>query len=157
MAYAFWDATEEARLIAESVAVDAAEHAHPSGESARLYRAKIDNGYAVDRTARTPGIDSEAVEFMPKKAWYKRFVYEKWNAELLAGLKAFGLENQPLKRFQHHDTSSTNTSPAVSASNRAGTKAKSSASRPTGTPSRSPIFCSRGSTRRTATSKSKVG
>ena len=137
VAYAFFDAPEEARLIAESVAVDVAEHSKPRGESAKLYRARIDNGYAVNRTARIPGIETEAAEFMPKKAWYKRFLYERlagsasldarahrrlfgqwqanaiadhtqWNAELLAGLKAFGLENKPLNRFQHHDTHAAN-------------------------------------------------
>ena len=116
VAYAFFDAPEESRLIAESVAVDVAEHAKLRGESAELYRAKIDNGYAVNRTARIPGIETEAAEFMPRKAWYKRFLYERlagsaaldarahrrlfgqwqanaiadhtmWNAELLVGLK----------------------------------------------------------------------
>ena len=77
VAYAFYDAPEEARLIAESVAVDLAEHAKDRGESNRLYRAKIDSGYKVNRTVRIPGLETEAAEFMPRKAWYKRFVYER--------------------------------------------------------------------------------
>ena len=137
VAYAFYDAPEEARLIAESVAVDLAEHAKDRGESNRLYRAKIDSGYKVNRSVRIPGLETEAAEFMPRKVWYKKFLYERlagsatldarahrrlfgqwqanaiadhtrWNAELVAGLKSFGLDNKPLKRFQHHDTHAAN-------------------------------------------------
>ncbi len=137
VAYAFYDAAEEGRLIAESAAVDAQFQATNSGASNSLYRTKIGTGYKVDRRQRIPGLDTEASEFMPHKAWYKRVVYERiarnakldarahrklfgdWqsaaiadhtrlNLELAAGLKAAGLENKPLKRFQHHDTHAAN-------------------------------------------------
>jgi carbamoyltransferase len=138
VAYAFFDWDEEARLIAESVGIDARRVGpKATAESCALYRAKIGTGYKVDRTARIPGLDTEAAEFTPAKAWYKRLVYEKiahspkmdyrahmhlfkkwqrnavddhrrWSGELAAGLKRVGLDNKPLRRFQHHDTHAAN-------------------------------------------------
>jgi carbamoyltransferase len=138
VAYAFFDWDEEARLIAESVAIDDQRNgSNATAESCARYRAKIGTGYQVDRTHRIPGIDTEAAEFTPAKAWYKRLVYEKiagsskldrrahkhlfkkwqqnavddhrkWSGELSAGLAKFGLDKKPLKRFQHHDTHAAN-------------------------------------------------
>ena len=137
VAYAFYDWDEEARLIAESVAIDAKYPKNATAKSAATYRSKIGTGYRVDRTNRIPGIETEADEFMPPKAWYKRFIYEqiagnskldrkahdkvfrqwqetavsehrKWSQELADGLKFFGLDKKPLKRFQHHDTHAAN-------------------------------------------------
>ncbi len=138
VAYAFFDWDEEARLIAESVAVDAKRNGpKATADCAALYRSKIGAGYKVDRRSRIPGIETEAAEFVPAKAWYKKFVYEKlagnskldrrahkhvfdkwhtmavsehrkWSQELTAGLAKFGLQNKPLKRFQHHDTHAAN-------------------------------------------------
>jgi carbamoyltransferase len=147
VAYAFFDWDEEARLINESVAADGDySNAKTLAESAKRYRALVGNGYTVDRTTKIPGLDTEASEFMPRKAWWKRLAYEKlagspkldarahkhqfskwvtnavedhrkWSGELTAGLKRFGLDRVPLKRFQHHDTHAANSfyaSPFVS-------------------------------------------
>jgi carbamoyltransferase len=94
------------------------------------------NGYAVDRTVRIHGIDTEQDEFMPRKAWHKRFIYEAvsrsprldWKAhewcfrqwvttavadhrmrtqQLQQGLAQYGLSSK-LKRFNHHDTHAAN-------------------------------------------------
>ena len=138
VAYAFFDWDEEARLIHESVAADGDySNAKALAESAKRYRALVENGYSVDRTTKIPGLDTEASEFMPRKAWWKRLAYEKlagsakldarahkhqfskwvtnavddhrkWSGELTAGLKRFGLDRVPLKRFQHHDTHAAN-------------------------------------------------
>lgn len=137
VAYAFYDAAEEGRLIAESAKIDTQLHTQGRDTSNKLYKDSIAADYKVDRRQLIPGLDTEASEFTPKKAWYKRLVYEQmagtsavdirahkrlfgkwqanavadhtqWNLELAAGLKAFGLENKPLKRFQHHDTHAAN-------------------------------------------------
>jgi carbamoyltransferase len=138
VAYAFFDWDEEARLIAESVAVDAKRNGpKATAKSCGLYQQKIGGGYKVDRTHRIPGIDTEDAEFMPGKAWYKRLLYEnlassprmdrrahrqlfkkwqagavddhrKWSGELATGLAKFGLDKKPLRRFQHHDTHAAN-------------------------------------------------
>ena len=137
VAYAFYDWDEEARLMAESVIVDARHPRNITKRSCELYRGKVGAGYKVDRTQRIPGLDTETAEFMPAKAWYKRFVYEriasnakldrkahdkvfkqwqetavsehkKWSRELADGLKKVGLDKKPLYRFQHHDTHAAN-------------------------------------------------
>lgn len=138
VAYAFYDWQEEARLIQESVDADGDySNSKSLAESAQKYRAVVENGYTVDRSTRIPGLDTEASEFMQRKAWWKRLAYEKmagsskldarahkhqfskwvtnavedhrkWSEELTAGLKRFGLDQIPLKRFQHHDTHAAN-------------------------------------------------
>ena len=138
IAYAFFDWQEEARLIQESVTTDG-DYSNPMSlaESAKKYRSLVENGYTIDRTVKIPGLNTEASEFMPRKAWWKRLAYEKmagsakldarahkhqfqkwvtnavedhrkWSEELMAGLKRFGLDTIPLKRFQHHDTHAAN-------------------------------------------------
>lgn len=138
VSYAFFDWQDEAKLIQESVAVDGDySNSRSLAESARLYRDLIERGYQVDRSTRIPGLDTEASEFMPRKAWWKRLAYEKmagsakidakthhiqfgkwvsnavedhkkWSGELSAGLKRFDLDRVPLQRFQHHDTHAAN-------------------------------------------------
>lgn len=137
VAYAFFDWSEEARLIADAVATDERVNAGNTGSSNAAYRAAIGRPYTVDRTTRIPGLETEESEFMPRKAWWKRFYYEriaggrradraahdklfrkwrqtavaehrKWSAELATGLKRHGLDKKPLKRFQHHDTHAAN-------------------------------------------------
>lgn len=137
VAYAFFDWDEEARLIADAVAADTKFNAGNSGSSNAKYREVIGTAYTVDRTQRIPGLDTEESEFMPRKAWWKRFYYErvaggkradraahvklfrrwretavaehrKWSEELAAGLRKHGLDKKPLKRFQHHDTHAAN-------------------------------------------------
>jgi carbamoyltransferase len=138
VSYAFFDWQEEARLIQESVAVDSDySNSKSLAESARLYRDVIERGYQVDRSTPIPGLDTDASEFMPRKAWWKRLAYEKmagsakidakthhvqfakwasnavedhrkWSGELSAGLKRFDLDRVPLQRFQHHDTHAAN-------------------------------------------------
>lgn len=138
VAYAFFDAAEEARLIREAVAADTARHGPGSMQaSAQAYKDALARGYQVDRSTRIPGLDTEASEFMRRKAWWKRMVYERvasnpwtdrkthtrllgkwaeqaiadhtqWNEELAAGLAQAGLADKPLRRFQHHDTHAAN-------------------------------------------------
>ncbi len=136
IAYAFLDWNEEARLIAESAAIDDADTTGTE-KSAALYREIMQKPYEVDRTTRIPGIDTPQAELMPKKSWWKRMIYDrmagnagwdrkshrrlvkkwqkvavedhkKWSEELTAGLKKYKLDGKPLKRFQHHDTHAAN-------------------------------------------------
>jgi carbamoyltransferase len=138
VAYAFFDWEEEARLIAESVALDDQRNGPTAtAKSCELYRSKIGAAYQVNRTQLIPGLDDENAEFMPRKVWFKRLAYEKlasnsrldrrmhkkvfrewqtaaiddhrkWNTELAAGLVKHGLDQKPLRRFQHHDTHAAN-------------------------------------------------
>ncbi len=137
VAYAFFDWDEEARLIADAVTADDKFNRGTTGGSNAKYQAAIGTGYRVDRTLLIPGLDTEQSEFMPRKAWWKRFYYEriaggkradraaheklfrkwrelavsehkKWSEDLAAGLKQHGLDKKPLKRFQHHDTHAAN-------------------------------------------------
>ncbi len=137
VAYAFFDWDEEARLIADAVTADDKFNRGTTGSSNAKYKAAIGTGYRVDRTRLIPGLDTEQSEFMPRKAWWKRFYYEriaggkradraaheklfrkwrelavgehkKWSEDLAAGLKTHGLDKKPLKRFQHHDTHAAN-------------------------------------------------
>jgi carbamoyltransferase len=136
VAYAFFDAAEEARLMRAAQAADA--DAHSAGCTAPSLRAlgRAESGYALDRTVRIHGLTTEASEFMPRKAWWKRLAYrttarvprldwaahrrefrawvaaaaadhERWNRELDAGLAKYGLTGK-LRRFHHHDTHAAN-------------------------------------------------
>ncbi|MFO0947477.1 MAG: carbamoyltransferase C-terminal domain-containing protein [Planctomycetota bacterium] len=135
--YAFFDGATEAKLIAQSVEKDRLAHRSDcTADSLRRLRKVSSNGYAVDRRVLIHGIESEQDEFMPKKAWIKRFVYDlvarsprldwkahehcfqEWvksavadhhqrTAQLIEGLKQYGLEKK-LKRFNHHDTHAAN-------------------------------------------------
>lgn len=137
VAYAFFDWDEEARLIADAVRADERVNAANTGSSNAAYTAAIGTAYKVDRCTRIPGLDTDKSEFMPRKAWWKRFYYEriaggrradrtahdklfrkwrqtavaehrKWSEVLAAGLKVHGLDKKPLKRFHHHDTHAAN-------------------------------------------------
>jgi carbamoyltransferase len=138
VAYAFFDWQDEARLIAEAFAIDAQKHGlTPNANFTAKYREAATHPYVVQRDHRIPGFDSEAAEFLPRKAWWKRIAYEQiarnpladglahrwlfrrwarqavedhrhWSEELTAGLKRFGLDRVPLQRFHHHDTHAAN-------------------------------------------------
>ncbi len=138
VAYAFFDWDEEARLIAEAADLDAQRHgSSPNNSSTALYRELIHRPYSVQRERPIPGLDSPESEFVPRKSWWKRLAYEqiarnatadglahrlvfqrwirqavrdhqRWSAELNDGLRRFGLDRVPLKRFHHHDTHAAN-------------------------------------------------
>jgi carbamoyltransferase len=137
VAYAFFDGEEEARLIREAWAKDAARHrATCTRRSLDRLRAAQATGYVVDRSTPIPGFVEERMEFMPPKPWAKRTIYDlisrypwldwqahrhlfkKWRNEAIAdhrlrtrqlsdGLRKLGLESK-LKRFNHHDTHAAN-------------------------------------------------
>lgn len=136
VAYAFFDAQGEARLIDHAVKQDADRYrAQDTAVSLDKVRALAEN-YRFDRTLRIPGIDDEADEFVAKKPWAKAAIYRAilsspradWLAhrkgmrewvdsavadhtrrteELEAGLKAFGWSDK-LKRHSHHNTHAAN-------------------------------------------------
>ncbi len=137
VAYAFFDADEEARLMRESVDIDKAFH-NSSCTSASLNALKQlnSNGYKPDLSEQIPGLDAEKEEFMPPKGFLKNWIYNysasnakvdwglhkkfyaDWvklavadhtriSTELQDGLKAFSLEGK-LQRFNHHDTHAAN-------------------------------------------------
>jgi len=137
VAYAFFDGAEESRLIHEAAQEDARRHRSDctTASLARL-RDVLAGGYRLDRTRRIPGLPEGKSEFMPPKAWYKRFVYDliarhpwldwrahrhffrNWvreatadhhrrTAQLAAGLAEYGLAGK-LRRFHHHDTHAAN-------------------------------------------------
>jgi carbamoyltransferase len=137
VAYAFFDADGEAKLIRAALEGDAQAHdSNCTAASLRRLRTTMSNGYAVDRSRLIPGIDSEHDEFMPRKPWHKRLAYrligwsprldwlvhrrylKQWaadaiddhrqrNEQLRAGLAEYGLESK-LRRFHHHDTHAAN-------------------------------------------------
>src|SRR5262245_11393720 len=137
VAYAFFDGDREARLMQEAFAKDAAAHASNCTTAAlKRLRGVSDNGYAVDRRIRIPGLADLKAEFMPAKRWLKRTIYaqtakspwldwrthrhyfKKWvresaaehrqyTQELNAGLANYGLDKK-LRRFHHHDTHAAN-------------------------------------------------
>ncbi|MGL6075992.1 MAG: carbamoyltransferase family protein [Fimbriiglobus sp.] len=135
--YAFYDWQEEARLIEESFSIDASRVSNRSDASCQIYRSITTRKYVVNRSAIIPGIDTVDAEFMPRKSWYKRLLYDqlsrspkldrlahdtvfkkwhqtavrehkKWSEELQQGLKKVGLAKTPLRRFHHHDTHAAN-------------------------------------------------
>lgn len=135
VAYAFLDPDEEMRLVRAAAAEDAAR-GWPDPPPAAAYRAAAAAPYAVNRSARVPGLDTEASEFVPRKGSLKRTVYERiarsewldrrahrwlfgrwlgeadaghrrWADALRVGLARYGLEGK-LRRFDHHDTHAAN-------------------------------------------------
>lgn len=138
VAYAFFDWDEEAKLIGDAIALDAERNGPgATAASAEKYRHAIASGYKVDRTVRIPGLETEESEFVPRKAWWKRFAYERvassawadlkthrrllakwaeqavadhkqWSQELTAGLARAGLGGKPVRRFHHHETHAAN-------------------------------------------------
>jgi carbamoyltransferase len=137
VAYAFFDAPDEARLMRAALDKDAATHrADCTAGSLNRLRAAAANGYLVDRSQIIPGLATEASEFMPAKSWLKRRAFkllstsawldwkthrrlfrhwvrdsiaehEKWSLDLRTGLARYGWDNK-LRRFHHHDTHAAN-------------------------------------------------
>jgi carbamoyltransferase len=137
VAYAFFDGDEEARLIRQSVALDAQRNtAGATAESLARLRKAMSNGYHVDRSCPIPGLDTEDSEFMPRKGLAKRLLYkasissprlDRWAHEhclkewvrdavadhqlrtrqLAEGLAEYGWTGK-LRRFNHHDTHAAN-------------------------------------------------
>ena len=137
VAYAFFDADEEARLMRESVAIDKSYHSSDcTGASLQALRQLDENGYKPDLSMRVPGLDAEKEEFMPSTSFLKSLIYsvsarsakvdwalhrkfyDTWlkqaiedhqriSSELTQGLKEFNLEGK-LKRFNHHDAHAAN-------------------------------------------------
>ena len=137
VAYAFFDADEEARLMRESVAIDKNYHnSDCTSASLQALKELDESGYKPDLSTQIPGLDVEKEEFMPPKgfpksqiysfsasnakadwALHKKF-YNSWLKQAIAdhqqiasqleqGLKSFNLEGK-LKRFNHHDTHAAN-------------------------------------------------
>lgn len=137
VAYAFFDADEEARLMRESVATDKRYHSSDCTNASLQALKQLDkSGYKPDLGTQIPGLDVEKEEFMPPKSFLKSQIYsfsarnakvdwalhqkffgtwlkhaiadhERIASELSQGLKSFGLEGK-LKRFNHHDTHAAN-------------------------------------------------
>lgn len=137
VAYAFFDTQGESRLINHSMKIDSERYrAQDTAESLNRLKSLAESGYQIDRTVKIPGIEHEDDEFVPKKPWAKAAVYRailtspradwlahrkgmrEWteaaikehtlrNAELEAGLKAFGWKDK-LKRHSHHNTHAAN-------------------------------------------------
>ncbi|GIW94954.1 MAG: hypothetical protein KatS3mg110_2995 [Pirellulaceae bacterium] len=137
VAYGFFDADEEARRMHEAYRIDGRAHrAWDTAESLREFWKAVRSAYRVDRTVLVPGLESEASEFMPRKAWYKRLVYRlaassawadwqahrwafrQWIKEAVAdhrlrtrqlhdALRELGLLAK-LRRFRHHDCHAAN-------------------------------------------------
>lgn len=137
VAYGFFDAFEEARLMRESVSEDQQYHNSGCTSSSLKVLKQLDaNGYQPDLSVQIPGLDAENEEFMPAKGFLKsqiynisassasidwalhRKFYNSWLEQAVAdhqqaatqlqeGLQSFGLEDK-LLRFNHHDTHAAN-------------------------------------------------
>jgi carbamoyltransferase len=137
VAYAFFDGDEEARLIQESLGLDAQRNRwNCTADSLGRLRAVAAGGYRLDRSQQIPGLPREADEFMPPKSWLKRQLYglvarspladwqahrhffRRWSAsasadhrertrQLQEGLAEYGLAGK-LRRYHHHDTHAAN-------------------------------------------------
>jgi len=137
VAYAFYDAPEEAELIRQSQAKDRDFQKASSYEELRREKQSLFTKHSkLDHAIPIPGIESREDEFYPKKPWYKSLGYwlstnfaagdmrthqrwfqrwidqaikdhEHWNQVLLSALRNYGLESK-LVRFHHHDTHAAN-------------------------------------------------
>lgn len=137
VAYAFFNAADEAILMRESFSGDQEYHnSHCTKASLRALKQLNTKGYNADLGRKIPGLDNETDEFMPPKSFLKsqtynlsassasidwalhRKFYKSWldraiadheraGLELAAGLKSFDLEGK-LRRFNHHDTHAAN-------------------------------------------------
>jgi carbamoyltransferase len=136
VAYAFFDGDGESQLMREAMEIDARAHTSTSTAGSLKALRAAEAGYTLDRTTRIPGLPTEAAEYMPSKAWWKRLVYgasarsarldwtmhrrscrqwyaeasadhQKWSRELEAGLTEYGLAGK-LRRYHHHDTHAAN-------------------------------------------------
>lgn len=136
VAYAFLDGEIEAQLIAEAIRADARRHrSNCTAKSLRGLR-QAGRGYAVNRALRIHGIRELRDEFVPRKPWGKRLVYQavakhsrcdwlahrycanQWmryavgdhrrrTVQLREGLAEYGLADR-LQCFNHHDTHAAN-------------------------------------------------
>jgi carbamoyltransferase len=137
IAYAFFDAPSEARLIDHSLKIDSERYkVQDTAESLGRLKALNQSAYRIDRSVKIPGIERDDDEFVPKKPWAKAAVYRailtspradwlahrkglrEWtelavtehtrrNIELEEGLKKFGWHDK-LKRYSHHNTHAAN-------------------------------------------------
>ncbi|MEP3479815.1 MAG: carbamoyltransferase C-terminal domain-containing protein [Fuerstiella sp.] len=137
VAYAFFDGTEEGRLIDIAFDKDAKRFGVGStSESNQAISASFAKPYQVDRSRLIPGITDVADEFVAKKSWLKKTVYrmlsrsprldwmahrhvfrqwvntakadhQRWTEVLDQGLQDYGLQDK-LVRFHHHDTHAAN-------------------------------------------------
>ena len=137
VAYAFFDGDGEEKLIRKALVGDAEAH-NPecTRDALAALRAATESGYAVDRSWRIPGLDTEESEFVGRKSWWKRLIYSgiasrpkwdwlahrhnfkqwakvaiadhhRWTKELSAGLSQYGLHDK-LHRYRHHDSHAAN-------------------------------------------------
>ncbi len=137
VAYGFFDAQREGQLMQEAYHLDRKAHGiFDTAASLRAFWQAVRSGYRVDRKQLIPGFESEAAEFMPRKAWYKRLVFRllassawadwwahrwafrRWIRDAVAdhrlrtnqlheGLRRLGLLEK-LQRFRHHDCHAAN-------------------------------------------------
>jgi carbamoyltransferase len=137
VAYAFFDADGEAKMIGQALERDAERYG--AGDTASSLEKVADvlrAGYTCDRSVPIPGIDSEEGEFVPRKAMHKRMVYQAvtsspradwlahraglrdWTQTAVAdhrlrtqqlddGLAHYGWTDR-LRRFNHHSTHAAN-------------------------------------------------
>lgn len=121
VAYAFFDAAEETRLIRRALEQDATFHrSDATAASLKSLQAARTSNYKVDRSQLIPGFTAERDEFLPTKPWLKRTVYnhiatfpfsdrlahrhyfkqwartaeqehKRWNDELNVALQQYGL------------------------------------------------------------------
>jgi carbamoyltransferase len=137
VAYSFFEGAREAELIDEAFSTD--RHRSYSSELERcceIYRKLRSAFYKVDRTVLIPGIKEEREEFLARKSWIKRAVYDfvarrpsfdhfvhnrifekwkktaieehvRWTKVLHEELEKLGLIGK-LVRFHHHDTHAAN-------------------------------------------------
>jgi carbamoyltransferase len=137
VAYAFFDADGEAKMIEQALEKDAQRYG-PGDTAASLEKVAgvMRAGYTCDRSVLIPGIDSEEDEFVPRKAMHKRMVYQavmsspradwlahrkgirEWSQTAVAdhrlrtqqlneGLAQYGWTDR-LRRFNHHSTHAAN-------------------------------------------------
>ena len=137
VAYAFFEGSEEARLIEKAGSDDKTFQSPGKLKAAtKAYCDLASQNYELDQTVKIPGLTNPKDEFVNPKTWLKKTVYEKtarssrldiaahnhyfsqwirtaisdhkkWSDELESGLSQYGLENR-LVRFQHHDTHAAN-------------------------------------------------
>ncbi|WP_436714996.1 carbamoyltransferase C-terminal domain-containing protein [Roseiconus lacunae] len=136
VAYAFFDGTEEERLIRQAVADDTEfQSAAALSKSSKRYQQLVADKKEFSPKTSIPGLE-RSDEFMPAKSWAKRFIYERtarsakldlashrrhfkqwvdtavtehhqWTQMLADVLDQRGIGDR-LQRFQHHDTHAAN-------------------------------------------------
>jgi carbamoyltransferase len=137
VAYAFYDAKQEAELIRESQALDRQyQRSHSAREVCRERHSLFAKESRLDGSIAIPGMKTRDAEFVPSKPWLKRAGYwlatrfasgearthqrwferwvdqaiqdhDRWNQVLLSALDQYELAGK-LIRFHHHDTHAAN-------------------------------------------------